>query len=118
MHAVTSPARRTLLVVMVTAMVAAGATAAALLLTRQQAPPQPAVTVAVVGDDYTAGRLNQVVWPTLLAQRTGWSVANFALPGAGFAADEDTGYAVNCGKTVNQIAVDIIAQFKPGPTRF
>jgi|KBSSwiStaDraftv2_1062776.scaffolds.fasta_scaffold00836_14 lysophospholipase L1-like esterase len=47
--------------------------------------------VAVVGDVYAAGSNNQVVWPTLLAQRTGWSVANFALPGAGFAADGQGG---------------------------
>lgn len=48
--------------------------------------PRP-LTLAVVGDSYSAGRNNQVVWPTLLAQRTGWAVANFALPNAGFAAD-------------------------------
>lgn len=45
------------------------------------------LTIAVVGDSVSAGSGNQVVWPTLLAQRTGWSVANFALPDAGFVGD-------------------------------
>lgn len=51
------------------------------------------LSIAVVGDSFAAGSLNRVVWPTLLAQRTGWSVSNFALPGAGFAADGRGGYA-------------------------
>lgn len=55
-------------------------------------PPQP-IMIATVGDSYTAGRNNQVVWPTLLAQRTGWSVANFAQPDAGFAVDKLGGHA-------------------------
>jgi GDSL-like Lipase/Acylhydrolase family len=50
-------------------------------------------SIAVVGDSYTAGSQNRVVWPTLLAQRTAWSVSNFALPGAGFVADGFGGYA-------------------------
>lgn len=50
-------------------------------------------TIAVLGDSYSAGRDNSVVWPTLLAQRTGWSVANFAQPAAGFAADDQGGHA-------------------------
>jgi hypothetical protein len=37
--------------------------------------------------------MNRVVWPTLLAQRTDWPVANVALPGAGFVADGRGGYA-------------------------
>jgi lysophospholipase L1-like esterase len=51
------------------------------------------LTIAVVGDSYTAGHYNKVVWPTLLAERTGWPVANFALPGAGFVADGQGGHA-------------------------
>src|SRR5262245_55279070 len=51
------------------------------------------LTVAVVGESVSAGSGNQVVWPTLLAQRTGWSVANFALPEAGFVADGPGGYS-------------------------
>jgi lysophospholipase L1-like esterase len=57
------------------------------------APGSSPLTIAVVGDSYTAGRYNKVVWPTLLAERTGWSVANFALPGAGFVADGQGGHA-------------------------
>ena len=49
--------------------------------------------IAVVGDDYAAGVQNRVVWPTLMAQRNGWSVDNFALPDAGFAADGKGGHA-------------------------
>lgn len=94
MTAAASPVRRTALIAIVSAVLAAAVTAAAVLLTRPTPPPpQSGVTVAVVGDDYSAGRLNKVVWPTLLAQRTGWSVANFALPGAGFAADGPGGHA-------------------------
>jgi lysophospholipase L1-like esterase len=50
-------------------------------------PPPAAMTIAVVGDSYSAGLQNQVVWPTLLAARTGWAVANFALPDSGYVAD-------------------------------
>jgi lysophospholipase L1-like esterase len=65
------------------------------VLTRTHDEPKSAapLTIAVIGDAYTAGYNNRVVWPTLLAQRTGWSVANFALPGAGFASDGQGGYA-------------------------
>ena len=58
--------------------------------TRTRSQP---LSIAVVGDDYTAGVQNRVVWPTLMAQRTGWSVANFALPDAGFVADGQGGHA-------------------------
>lgn len=64
----------------------------ALTVARKVPQPWP-LSIAVVGDSYTAGGQNRVVWPTLLAQRTGWSVSNFALPGAGFAADGRGGHA-------------------------
>ncbi len=56
------------------------------------ATPQPQerhgpLSIAVLGDQITAGINNRVVWPTLLAAKTGWSVSNYALPEAGFAAD-------------------------------
>ena len=57
------------------------------------APPQAPLTIAVVGDQNTAGIKNRVVWPTLMAARTGWSVSNYALPEAGFAADGMGGQA-------------------------
>jgi hypothetical protein len=77
------------------AVVGALVTASRSALTSAPAEPTPfgSVTIAVVGDSYSAGVNNRVVWPTLLAQRTGWSVANFALPGAGFAADGQGGHA-------------------------
>ncbi|GAA2539140.1 SGNH/GDSL hydrolase family protein [Mycolicibacterium diernhoferi] len=56
------------------------------------APPPP-LTIAVVGDQNTAGIKNRVVWPTLMAARTGWAVSNYALPEAGFAADGMGGQA-------------------------
>ena len=69
-------------------------TASAVALTTDDQTPKPwPLSVAVVGDQYTAGLQNREVWPTLMAQRTGWSVANFALPDAGFAADGRGGHA-------------------------
>lgn len=62
--------------------------------TYQRKQPQPwPMSIAIVGDSFAAGSGNRVVWPTLLAQRTGWSVSNFALPDAGFAADGRGGHA-------------------------
>jgi hypothetical protein len=63
------------------------------LTAARKAPQAWPLTIAVIGDAYTAGIQNRVVWPTLLAQRTGWSVANFALPGAGYVADGRGGHA-------------------------
>jgi hypothetical protein len=83
-------------VVVAIALIGTMVTATAFALTKARNEPRPssaAVSLAVVGDSYSAGRNNRVVWPTLLAQRTGWSVANFALPGAGFAADGQGGQA-------------------------
>ena len=93
MTAAAKPVRRTAVIAAVAALLAAAVTAGAFLATRRPAAQPPSVTVAVVGDDSAAGRLNRVVWPTLLARRTGWSVANFALPASGFAADGPGGYA-------------------------
>jgi hypothetical protein len=68
--------------------------ASVLAISPASGPPESSpLTVAVVGDSYTAGFYNRVVWPTLLAERTGWSVANFALPGPGFVADGQGGHA-------------------------
>jgi len=85
-------ANRTVVIAAISALLAAALTSAAFVLFRPKSGPD-ALNIAVVGDSYTAGRLNRVVWPTLVAQRTGWSVANFALPGSGFAADGPGGYA-------------------------
>lgn len=87
--------RRTILVV-VAAIILVGAlvTLSAFALTdkRNDTKSSSPVSIAIVGDSYSAGMRNRVVWPTLLAQRTGWSVANFALPDAGFAADGSGGH--------------------------
>jgi hypothetical protein len=83
------------LVVVAIPVIGALVTASPFALTNapQEAQPLSSVSIAVVGDSYSAGSNNRVVWPTLLAERTGWSVANFALPGAGFAADGQGGHA-------------------------
>ena len=74
-------------IVLIGALVATSARA-----TRSDADRSP-LRVAVVGDDWSAGFHNRVVWPTLMAERTGWSVANFALPGSGYVADGQGGHA-------------------------
>ena len=51
------------------------------------------LSIAVVGDQNTAGYNNLEVWPTLMAARTGWSVSNYALPEAGFASNGTGGQA-------------------------
>jgi GDSL-like Lipase/Acylhydrolase family len=88
-------ARRTLLAVLITAvLVSELVTASVIALTADREAPQALpMSIAVVGDSYAAGSHNRVVWPTLLAQRTGWSVSNFALPNAGFVADGLGGHA-------------------------
>ncbi len=67
--------------------------ASLLVLAAGSKAPPPPTTIAVVGDSYAAGVQNRDVWPTLLAARTGWSVANFALPDAGYASDGVGGHA-------------------------
>lgn len=57
------------------------------------AAPPTRLRIAVVGDDYSAGSRNREVWPTLMAERTGWTVSNFALPGSGYVADGSGGHA-------------------------
>lgn len=83
---------RIVVIAAISAVLAAAVTAAAFLLSRPK-PDLTSVDIAVVGDSYSAGHLNRVVWPTLLAQRAGRSVANFTLPGAGFTADGAGGHA-------------------------
>jgi hypothetical protein len=74
--------------------------------------PQAPITIAVVGGSYTAGVQNRVVWPDLLAARTGWSVANFALPDAGYVADGLGGqafsYQVDRAQSVHPRAIVIV----------
>ena len=88
-------ARRTLFVVLVACVLISELVAASVmaLTADHEAPQASPLSIAVVGDSYTAGVQNRVVWPTLLAQRTGWSVSNFALPNAGFVADGMGGHA-------------------------
>jgi lysophospholipase L1-like esterase len=64
-----------------------------LVTTAHRPPTKPPPSIAVVGDAFAAGSMNRVVWPTLLAQRSGWPVSNVALPGGGFVADGRGGHA-------------------------
>jgi hypothetical protein len=86
----------------------------------RSAPPPP--MIAVVGDSFTAGRNNQVVWPTLVAQRTGWSVANFAQPEAGFSVDDQGGHAysyqVARAEQVHPRAVVVMSGVADAPAAF
>jgi hypothetical protein len=89
------------------------ATASVVLATADdEKPRQWPLSVAVVGDQYTAGIQNRLVWPTLMAQRTGWSVSNFALPDAGFVADGRGGhgfrYQVDRARGANPEVVVIV----------
>ncbi|GAA4471185.1 SGNH/GDSL hydrolase family protein [Rhodococcus olei] len=87
-RAIAATATATVLVLVtafVTASIVAGRDGAAAVPHR--------LRVAVVGDNYTAGVQNRAVWPTLMAQRTGWEVSNFALPGTGYVADGAGGQA-------------------------
>lgn len=85
---------RTLLAALIAALIGAAVTASAIAVVNgvDERPSQP-LRIAVVGDDYTAGVQNRVVWPTLMAEQNGWSVDNFALPDAGFVADGKGGHA-------------------------
>lgn len=86
--------------------------ASLLVMTAGDKAPPPPITIAIVGGSYTAGVQNRVVWPDLLAARTGWSVANFALPKAGYVADGLGGHAftyqVDRAQSVHPRAIVIV----------
>lgn len=48
------------------------------------ATPDKVIRVAVIGDSYTSGLNNTVVWPSLLAFSTNLAFSNVAFPGAGY----------------------------------
>lgn len=81
------------LILVATVVISALVTASAIALTADDEQRKSPLSIAVVGDQFAAGIQNRVVWPTLMAERTGWSVANFALPDAGFVADGRGGHA-------------------------
>lgn len=85
--------RRTLAVALIAAVIGAVVAASAIAVVNGADENPSPLRIAVVGDDYTAGVQNRVVWPTLMAERNGWSVDNFALPDAGFFADGKGGHA-------------------------
>ncbi|OZF51312.1 hypothetical protein CH291_07035 [Rhodococcus sp. 14-1411-2a] len=80
----------------VVALIAAVALVVAAVV-RDDAPP-PTVTaadtplkVSVVGDSYSRGLPDTVVWPTLAAESTGWSVNNVSIFSAGYVATDGNG---------------------------
>lgn len=85
--------QRTVLRVLIALLLVGELALASVLFRSPTAPPKPPLSIAVIGDQNTAGIKNRVVWPTLMAARTGWSVSNYALPEAGFAADGMGGQA-------------------------
>jgi lysophospholipase L1-like esterase len=67
--------------------------AATVLVTLAVARPKPAapvaacdhtLRVAVIGDSYSAGLHNGIVWPSLVAGSSKLSISNVALPGSGY----------------------------------
>ncbi|MBY6541157.1 SGNH/GDSL hydrolase family protein [Rhodococcus sp. BP-349] len=48
-----------------------------------------AVRVSVIGDSFSAGSMNDVVWPDVLAEEHGFEVTNASLGGAGYEAGDD-----------------------------
>ncbi|KQU02981.1 hypothetical protein ASG56_19375 [Rhodococcus sp. Leaf7] len=47
------------------------------------------VTVSVIGDSFSAGSMNDVVWPDILAEEHDFAVTNASLGGAGYVAGDD-----------------------------
>jgi lysophospholipase L1-like esterase len=68
-------------------VVATAATTVALTRTSPKtvvAAPESILRVAVIGDSYTSGLNNTVVWPSLLASHSQLALSNVAFPGAGY----------------------------------
>lgn len=63
--------------------------------------------VLVVGDSYTAGANNDVLWPDLLAQELGWRMTNVAEGGVGYVNPAQT------GRTFVVQAVEALATASP-----
>lgn len=72
------------------ALLLVAATALVTVLVTERQPVDTIVTadqntrVAVIGDSYSSGSDNAVVWPSLVAQSSALSMVNFAIPGAGY----------------------------------
>lgn len=74
----------------VLAVLLVAATATATIVLTDHAPetvasaPDDAVRVSVIGDSYSSGFANYMVWPSLVAARSQLSVSNEAFPGTGY----------------------------------
>lgn len=86
-HPRAKAAATTLLVVALLAVT--GLVAYILIADNDETTPAPKETlrVAIIGDSYSAGLKNTIVWPTLMAESTGASVSNVSLPASGYLAD-------------------------------
>jgi hypothetical protein len=77
-------------VVLALLLIAATATATVAVTKRVQRPlppPDGLVRVSVIGDSYSAGSDNAVVWPTLIASGSPLSISVVAVPDASYAGD-------------------------------
>ncbi|MCW2685538.1 MAG: hypothetical protein JWR37_428 [Mycobacterium sp.] len=75
--------------VVVAVLLVAATAMTTLALTRDTSSAPPAtpnnmIRVAVIGDSYSSGLGNNVVWPSLLAGSADLSISNVAFPGAGY----------------------------------
>lgn len=83
-------ARKSQIATVLVALLLVAATAlATLALTRPTpgtniAASDDVVRVAVIGDSYSSGLRNRIVWPTLVADSSALSISNVAIPGAGY----------------------------------
>lgn len=87
------PAANAAVVVVLIAAVALGVAAVV-----RDDGPTPTVTavdmplrISVVGDSYSTGLPDAVVWPTLAAESTGWSIDNVSIFSAGYVATDGNG---------------------------
>ena len=76
--------RATTFTAAVVMLVVLGAASAVVAEDRSRATAVDQLRIAVIGDQYSSGMKNETVWPILVAERTGWAVANFAQPYAGY----------------------------------
>ena len=85
-------ARKSQIGTVVVAVLLVAATAMTTIVLTGDAPqmvasaPDDAVRVSVIGDSYSSGSGNHMVWPSLVAAGSQLSVSNEAFPGAGYVA--------------------------------
>lgn len=88
MRVIPRRAPRLLLPALALLLILATATTTLALTRSEQHPPPPSTSgplrIAVIGDSYSSGLDNAVVWPTLIAESSDLSISNLAVPGSGY----------------------------------